>query len=533
MHLRQVLFLSLFFLVASADGLLAQSTLNGHPVKLDSEGKLISWVEPQAKAYDTVMRLAWDFLLHKVLVEDNGLKTYFTSCCIYPPSMHFSAWPNNPAFVAAQFIDSALAYYAYSGDRAPVELARSLADYGLAHGTTPAGWAWARVPYASSNHLATEFRGADSFMYSADPGRGDGYGFIEPDKVGELGFGYLRLHEWSASPVYLEAAIACAGALAAHVREGDAEKSPWPFRVNAETNVIEDEYSANVLGPIRLFDELIRLHLGNVAAYQKARDMAWAWMMKYPIKNNAWSGIFEDIPNYSKPVNYNQYSPMETARYLMQHPEYDADWKKHVPALIDFVEKTFVFVEVKNEPGVQWGANAVSEQIGDMNKMGSHTSRYASINAMWYELTGDTAAQEKAFRSFNWATYMCSPEGLVKVGPVDQSLWFSDGYADYIRHFMSGLGAVPEWAPPQENHLLRSTSVIVDAEYEPHEVRYSAFDPIGIEVLRLAFKPKKVMGDGNPLVQRDDLNQPGWQLQPDGVVRIRRDGAKTVRIVGQ
>jgi len=25
--------------------------------------------------------------------------------------------------------------------------------------------------------------------------------------------------------------------------------------------------------------------------------------------------------------------------------------------------------------------------------------------------------------------------------------WFSDGYGDYIRHFMEGLAAVPEWAP--------------------------------------------------------------------------------------
>jgi hypothetical protein len=100
-------------------------------------------------------------------------------------------------------------------------------------------------------------------MYSEDPGRGDGYGFIEPDKVGELGHGYLKLYEWTANPVYLQAAVACADALALHVRVGDAEKSLWPFRVNAETNVIQDEYSANVLGPVRLFDELKRLHLGE------------------------------------------------------------------------------------------------------------------------------------------------------------------------------------------------------------------------------------------------------------------------------
>ena len=79
---------TLLFLIPVA--VFGQDTLNDHPVKLDSQGKLISWVQPQEQAYDRVMRLAWDFLLHKVLVEENGLKTYYTSCCIHPPSMQVS-----------------------------------------------------------------------------------------------------------------------------------------------------------------------------------------------------------------------------------------------------------------------------------------------------------------------------------------------------------------------------------------------------------------------------------------------------------
>jgi hypothetical protein len=527
----KVITFPILFLVTLAMLANAQDTLNRHPVRLDGQSKLLSWVQPQDQAYDRVVRLAWDFLINRAPVQENGLKAYYTYCCLDQDTRQVRDWPHNPAGLHAMLVDSATAYYAYSGDRGPVELARSLVDYQLAHGTTPAGWAWARVPYASSNSGALDYRGADGFLYSEKPNTGDGYGYIEPDKVGELGYGYLKLYEMTGNQVYRESALACADALAKNVRTGEAERSPWPFRVNAETGVIREEYSANVIGAIKLFTELARLNMGNVAAYRHARTIALDWMMKYPMHNHAWSGYFEDVYKFEKPVNFNQYSAMETARYLMQHPEDDPEWRKHVPELVSWVEKTFIFVDVKNEPGVQWDANTVSEQIADMNKMGSHTSRYASINAQWYELTGDAEAREKAFRSFNWASYMCRENGWVNVGPVDQSLWFSDGYGDYIRHFLAGMGSVPEWAPTGQTHLLQSTSLITEVKYGMKDVSYAAFDAEGSEVLKLNFTPRRVLADGKLLSARDDLNQPGWKFEPNGgVLRIRRSGAKTVRI---
>lgn len=521
-----------FALAAVASG---QDKLNGHTVKLDRAGKLISWVQPQDQAYDRVIRLAWDFLLHKVQVEPNGLKTYYTNCCIYLPSMHGTAWPHNPAGLTAMLIDSATAYFAYSGDSQPLEMARSLADYQLAHGTTPKDFDWAQVPYSSSNDGALEFRGADSTRYDKEKqGVGDGYGYTEPDKVGELGFGYLKLYELTGNVIYREAALACANALAKHVRPGDADHSPWPFRVNAETNFAREEYSSNVIGPVKLFDELLRLRLGDERAFRNARELAWNWMMKYPMQNGAWSGYFEDVYSFDKPINYNQYSPMETARYLLQHPEYDPDWRTHVPALISWVEKTLIFIQVKNEPGVQWGANAVSEQaVADLNKMGSHTSRYASINAMWFAKTGDAAAKEKAFRSFNWASYMCDEQGIVKVGPVDQSLWFSDGYGDYIRHFLSGMGSVPEWAPPGETHLLKSSSLVTTVNYANARVDYTVHDAKGSEELKLAFAPATVLVDGKPL-PNSTSSAAGWSYNSQsGVLIVNHETGRSIQVKGE
>ena len=79
--------------------------------------------------------------------------------------------------------------------------------------------------------------------------------------------------------------------------------------------------------------------------------------------------------------------------------------------------------------GTQYGADVLSEQRADMAKMGSHTARYAAVNALWYQAGGNPTARSEAFRSFNWATYTCAPSGIVSVGVgTPPEFWFSDGY---------------------------------------------------------------------------------------------------------
>jgi hypothetical protein len=92
----------------------------------------------------------------------------------------------------------------------------------------------------------------------------------------------------------------------------------------------------------------------------------------------------------------------------------------------------------------QWGAEVLSEQVNDMDKMSSHTARYASVRALWYEVTGDLDSKERAFRSFNWATYSSREDGLVQTSLEEPTgFWFSDGYGDYHAPFPArhGLGA--------------------------------------------------------------------------------------------
>lgn len=139
-------------------------------------------------------------------------------------------------------------------------------------------WDWPAVPFASARNGDTTYSG------DGDDNR-DRTNGIEPDKIGELAYAYLRFWELTGKIVYRDAAIAATDTLARHVRFGNATRSPWPFRVNGQTGSIQEEYMASVVGSVRLFDKLIRLHMGDVARYQVARDTAWAWVLTYPLWN--------------------------------------------------------------------------------------------------------------------------------------------------------------------------------------------------------------------------------------------------------
>jgi hypothetical protein len=499
-------------------------TIGGRAIRVAADRRLLPWSTGPAP-YAEVARLAFTALETRFPVQDNGLPTYLAYSRFDPEDLSGVGWPHNPAGLYAMLTDSAVLWYAFSGDEAAVDLVRTALDHQLAHGTTPADWDWASVPYASSNPGDVDYRGADD-EWCNFCGRGDGLGVIEPDKVGELGFAYLQLFELTGDTRYREAGLACADALARHVREGDETASPWPFRVYAQTNVAREEYSSDVVGALMLFDELGRLGLGDVDAYARARAMTFDWLMRVPMKNDAWSGYFEDIEIENDPAaNPNQYAAMRTARWLLQHPEADPRWRDDVARLLAWVLQTFGG-DTAEERGTQWGATVLSEQTADMAKMGSHTARFGATTALWYEATGEPSARDRAARSLAWATYTCNGDGIVAVGEDrNEGWWFSDGYGDYIRHFVVAMAAVPEWAPPRENHLLRSTSVVSHVDYSPARVSWTTFDADATEMLRLASRPETVTAGGEALGEREALDEEGYVVQPlasgDVVLRVR------------
>jgi hypothetical protein len=515
-----------------------------HTLVVDGAGKIEPWAP-----IGRIPELAWQGLLSFPDQPDTGLPTWMTSSRFDPKTLGGINWPNNPSGLDAMLAESALDWYAFSCDRRPIDLVRAAFDRLLEHGTTPRDGSWSHVPFSSAMPGATEYRGADDREFCDETGacgRGDGVGALEPDKVGEVGHALLLFYEHTGEVKYRDAAIDCARALAAHVREGDEYHSPWPFRVYAKDDAVRDEYSGHVLGAIRLFDELERLQFPSDdaearASFAHARTLAIQWMLAFPMKNDVWGGYFEDIPIYEDPAdNPNQYAPLQTARWLIEHrgtgvgagaEGVDPAWREHVEHIFDFVEQTFA-QDADESPGKFLGADLLSEQRADMAKMSSHTARWGALHALWFEATGDEAAKETAWRALAWASYWITDRGLVKVGPDDrEGWWFSDGYGDYIRHFIVAMGAVPEWAPPHEDRLLRSSSVVTNVVRRVGAIEITTFDPAGDEVFRLAHLPKSVTLDGRALERVEDRKNEGFVIEPlegDLVLRVRRERGRTL-----
>lgn len=340
---------------------------------------------------------------------------------------------------------------------------------------------------------------------------------------------------------YLDAGIACADALASHIRPGDENHTPWPFRLDARTgNVINgEEYGGMIVAPVRLFSELIRLKQGNVQRYTDARKTAWDWIMKYPMKNDRWSGYFEDVPKDTQ--NVNQALPTMTAYYLLTSPDpaaIDPHWVGDVGHLLDWVRRRF-------GRGPYLGAWAIDEQGpppdygGCCSRAGlaSATSRWGAINAMYYEKTGDLQAREDAFRSLNYATYFAADDGRIACCGLDyaDSYWFDDGYGDHVRNYLWAMGAVPEFAPKGEDHLLRSTSVVRRVNYGRTKIEYTTFDADAIDVLRLAAPPKRITARANDLAKVEDTSKEGYTVTAlpggDVVVRVHHRSSNEVTLV--
>ncbi len=529
--------------MASAQGTYVNAQVPWHSVVLDGQGKLLAWYQPAKNlGYDQVLRLGWDFIEHKVPADDRhgtGLKIYLLDAVYDGKTLQGTYWQHNPAMVFASFVDSVVGWYPYSGDEEAVQAVRGMLDYQLAHGTTPSDWDWPGVPFATSCGDQPDYGRCIQDMPN------EFYGGIETDKVGELGTGYALFYKMTGERKYLDAAVRCAQALARHVRAGDAEHTPWPFRVYARTGVTLalEEYGGDVAGSLRLFDELIRMDAGDVASFRQARDTALKWLLDYPLNHesrawNKWSGYFEDIPRHTDDVN--QLTPMMAAYYILAREdpaEVDPQWMGHVGRLLDWVR-------IKLGRGPFFGAQAIDEQttpdasFGCCSRagQGDHTARWAAINALFFEKTRDGQAREDAFRSLNYGTYFAGEDGRIACCGVDylDSYWFSDGYSDYMRHFQWAMGAVPEFAPVGIDHLLRSSSVVQKVRYGKHRVEYRTFDAAAIEVLRLNFKPSRVTAGGAALHERTDTREPGYTLRAlsvgDWIVRVRHASSGDISI---
>jgi hypothetical protein len=511
-----------------------------HAAVVDDQGRLLPWYRPQdGLGYDHVLRLGWQFVETRVPRDRATRRPVYLLYPVFDSrTLQGKYWQHNPAFLYASFVDSLLGWFPYSGDRRAVALVREMLDYQLAHGTSPASFVWSRVPFATG--CAGE--GSYGRCFAGQPRRR--FGGIEPDKVGLLGLGYVRFYELTGERRFLRAAVWAADALARHVRAGDLNHTPWPFRVDGRTGRTMGgaEFGGMVVGPVGLLDELIRIGGGHTARYQRARRLAWTWLLRTQLNPsspdwNRWSGFYEDVPY--NPASRNQAVPSMTASYLLtRRADVDPDWRPHAAALLEWIRTSL-------GRGPYVGAWAIDEQYATGKPgccspagLGSTTSRWAAANALISAATGDADARERAVRSLAYATYFAASDGRISCCGRRgyNEYWFSDGYGDYLRSFSWAMAALPELAPVGRDHLLGSTSVVQAVRYRRGRVEYRTFDRRSVEVLRLSYRPRSVTAGVAKIAERGDLNSEGYVVRslPSGdfVVRIRHDTARQIRVSG-
>jgi hypothetical protein len=353
---------------------------------------------------------------------------------------------------------------------------------------------------------------------------------------------------------YLEAAIQIANTLAKQVKAGDQNNSPLPFKVNAYTGEIGmlksntgdksdaglSAYTTNWSGTAELFLELIALKQGNVEVYEKAFTTILTWMKTYPMQNNKWGPFFEDIPGWSD----TQINAMTWARFIMNHRDYFPEWETDVQRIVDWVYRT-----LGNEEWKKYGVTVINEQTVYLTPGNSHTSRQAADELLFASLTGNTEKVSHAVRQLNWATYMVDEDGKNKY-PRDEN-WLTDGYGDYVRHYLRAMEAMPSLAPATSDHLLSTTSVIQHVAYQGalnktlalvartvnlEKVRlfYRVYDPSGTETIRMVRKPSAVLLDDVLMAETEDASKQGFFWKPlaaGGLLTVIRKGGHKVLIV--
>ena len=493
--------------------------LQYHAIQTDAQGKIIPWYSPDlGVSYDHDIRLVWNFW--KNLEKCPNGVPYFLQHLVWKPDHDKRALGGDQLAMA---LSSLHLLWGYLGEKEIVDYMQFIADYYINNGFSAPDCAWPNLPYPYNTDV-------HSGKYDGDMKAGKGV--LQPDKAASFGAELITLYKSTGEDLYLNTAVKIADTLAAKIQPGDKDHSPWPFRVIAKDGGVPTEtftpYTANWTGALRLFEELIQLNKGDVEHCKKAFAITSEWLKKYPLQNNNWGPFFEDVPEYSN----TEINADTMAWFILEHPEWDAAGKEKARAILDWSQKTF-----GNPTWEKYGVFPVNEQTTYMVPGNSHTSRHASVELRYAELTGDNHNKDQAVLQLNWATYMVDFDGKNRFFHSDT--WLTDGYGDYIRHYLRAMASLPELAPKAENHLLRSSSVISEIHYTADTIAYKTWDKDSRELLRIDFEIEKVLADGVDLPRFEKVadlekkdgytyNAPG---DTEGVLRIHHSKVKKIEVV--
>jgi hypothetical protein len=505
--------------------IILSDTIQYHPVRISKkDGSILPWFSAdRGKSYDTVMMLVWNFWKN-MEVDSNGLK-YYMNHQVWKPEHDMRGLGGDQINMA---LSSWGLLYAYTGYPDIIENMKYLADTYLDRSLSDPSDKWPYIPYPYNTEV-------HSGKYDGD--MRNGKGITQPDKAGSFGYELVNLFKITGEQKYLDAAIKVAGTLSEHIIKGDSLRSPLPFRVNAktgETGSLFDNmdsgkkvkpalYTSNWTGTLMLFEELGKLDQVKKDIYEKSFSTLLEWMKEYPLKTNKWGPFFEDIPGWSD----TQTNAISFAMFILQHRNLFPSWKEDVRGIIDWTYR-----KLGNHEYEKYKVTVMNEQTVYRVPGNSHSSRQASVELMYGALSGDTTFTKNAIRTLNWATYTVASDGRNRY--IRDDIWLTDGYGDYIRHFLRALAVMPELAPANKNRLLGSSSVVRSVKYFAYRIEYITWDEKANEVLHLISKPRELTLNGSAINEEADMQKEGWNwrpLQKGGILRVFHNSGSTVNIL--
>lgn len=486
------------------DTVLVSDTIQYHPVRINkTDGSILPWYSSDPGiAYDTVLMLVWNFW-DKMEADSNGLK-YYMNHQVWKPEHDMRGLGGDQINMA---LSSWTLLYAYTGNPVIIENMKYMADIFLERSLSDSTDSWPFLPYPYNTAI-------HSGKYDGD--MRNGKGFLQPDKAGNFGFELVNLFKITGEKKYLDAAVRIANTLRSHIISGNDEKSPLPFRINAKTGqagsffdnngtgkMVEAAlYTSNWTGTMMLFHELTILNNPEKESYQQAFNKILAWMKTFPLRTNKWGPFFEDIPGWSN----TQINAITFAAFILQNPELFPDWKNEVKGIIDWTYK-----ELGNHDYSKYKVVVMNEQTVYRVPGNSHSSRQASIELMYSVLSGDTTYKSNAIHTLNWATYTVAADGRNRY--IHDDIWLTDGYGDYVRHYLRAMAAMPELAPYDKNRFLGTSSLLTSIKYHPDYIKYSTYGS-GADILRITRRPVKVTCDGLELKENNEGKPDRYQWKP-------------------
>ncbi|MBM3493630.1 MAG: hypothetical protein FJX72_04805 [Armatimonadetes bacterium] len=439
-----------------------------------------------------------------------------------------SDWDNGDLGQRAAYVLGGLVdYYRYTGDAAAIS------------------HIWLTVEALRKHALTGPDHRWPGFLISV-PTKGTPYGQANPkgmiqlDITAEVGIGLVRAYQLVGKREWWEMAKRWADLFARH-RGKDPAVSPWPRYANPEDVVWEDTQTGGVAFILEFLDEVIRLgYTGRNGEIVAARDAGRRYLRDVLLprwtEDDAWGRNYWDWNDPVQAENVTEF----VARAMMAHPGVFPNWRTDVRNILTlFLNRTSV--DAGSGGGVFSGAWAYPESSGCCGRsLWYGPMELAPVYAELGHRTGDARMIEMARRMMILATYDGHETGVVEDsidgGQIVAGGWFKIAHPMALKHTLNAIAWQPEtFGPARENHIVRTTHVVTNVTYGAGRIAYTTFPAPGptLDVLRLAFRPTSVTADGKPLAVSSKHVALERLAAGDWLVRIRRDGTRSVTIAGR